>query len=64
MEIIENKNFEKIYKKEFQEFINNNISNIYHEIILTGPSTGNRNFVITENEKLIAIVPLNFEKKK
>mgnify|MGYP001198897042 CR=1 FL=1 len=63
MEIIENKNFEKIYKKEFQEFINNNISDIYHEIILTGPSTGNRNFVITENGKLIAIVPLNFEKK-
>ena len=64
MKIIEIKNCDKNYKKKFPKFINNNISNINHEIILFGSKTGNQNFIIIENDELLAIVPLNFETRE
>ena len=68
MNIIQYPYLKDIHKKMILSIKDSIISNFHHDFILSDFSKENQSFIITENNKLIAIVPLNFintnDKKK
>ena len=68
MNIIQYPYLKDIHKKIILSIKDSIISNFYHDLILSDFSKENQSFIITENNQLIAIVPLNFittnDKKK
>jgi hypothetical protein len=62
MKIISLTDFEKDYSKNVKIFLENKISTIYYDIVLFSKKRGNQNFAILENNNLIAVIPLHFEK--
>lgn len=68
MNIIHYPYLKDIHKKIILRIKDSIISNFRHDLILSDFSKENQSFIITENNKLIAIVPLNFittnDKKK
>ena len=68
MNIIHYINLNDNHKKAIISIKDNTISNFHHDLILSDLSKENQSFIITDNDQLIAIVPLNFittnDKKK
>ena len=68
MNIIHYINLNDNHKKAIISIKDNTISNLHHDLILSDLSKENQSFIITDNDQLIAIVPLNFittnDKKK
>ncbi len=62
MQIVNNENFNNNELYKLKSKILSQASNIYHEMILFEEVKNKDNFFVLENEKVIAVVPLYFEK--
>ena len=62
MQIVNRENFKNFESHKLKSKILSQASNIYHEMILFEEVKNKDNFFVLENKKVIAVVPLYFEK--
>ena len=62
MQIVNRENFKNFESHKLKIKILSQVSNIYHEMILFEEVKKKDSFLVLENEKVIAVVPLYFEK--
>lgn len=62
MQIVNKENFKDFELSKLKNKILSQVSSIYHEMILFEDAKNKDSFLVLENEKVIAVVPLYFEK--
>lgn len=62
MQIIDQSKYKDFHKDKFKNLILSKTTNVYHEIIFFKEKRKNQNFLVFENNRLLAAVPFFFEK--